>query len=235
MDWKETKTRIIVSVSKELNVFADHQHDRGRSKSGTKPSTPASSNSHHHPSLYKEVLTPSTNPKDIEHEALTPLFPSHPAEREHSSCPPQLSSRKTTPLGPRRHTQEKSRSANHPPSSPTCIQKESRATRSISHHHRRSRSRDGPQKRIWRGRGLRSGFGVGSGGPGTPARLVLDPHLHERRTRPRQGRGCAGRGGGVCSAVAGRQAGRLRELGDKRGGLSPGFVLVFGCWIRWPW
>lgn len=101
VDWKETKTRITVSVSKELNVFANHQHHRGRSKSGTKRSTPASPNSHHHPSLYKKVPTYSIDdPKDN----TTPSTPlPHPNQQ-----------RKNIPAAPRAQPQPQLTQANPP-------------------------------------------------------------------------------------------------------------------------
>lgn len=201
------------------------------------PSTPTSPNSHHHPSLYKKVPTHPIDQPQRQHEPPFPL----PSRQNIPAAPTRAqiqksSSHNQSPFGPRRHKKKRPSSANQSPSSPTRRQPPSPDHPDRSLIRRRSRSRGVCHRGIWRGRGLRSGFGVGSGGPGTPARLGVDPHLHERahthRTvLARQGRGGAGRGC-VCSAVAGR---RLSVFGDKRGELISWLCVVFGCWIRWSW
>lgn len=144
VDWKETKTRITVSVSKESTCLKIN-------------------------SIIVDDPGPlETNPQPQPVRIATTIPPS----REHSSRRLQL----TTPWPektPNRHPKPSPFQPNlHPKKNPESDRSRIRPPLSVP-------GRRGPQKRIGGGGALRSGFGVGSGGPGTPARLVLDPHLHE--------------------------------------------------------
>lgn len=187
-------------LSKDSTCFVNQQHHRGRSKSGNNPQPQPVRIATTRHSTRRYLLTPIDQPQR-QHEPPFPL----PSRQNIPAAPTRAqiqksSSHNQSPFGPRRHKKKRPSSANQSPSSPTRRQPPSPDHPDRSRIRRRSRSRGVCHRGIWRGRGLRSGFGVGSGGPGTPARLGVDPHLHERAHTYRTVLGKVGavRGGCVC-------------------------------------